>query len=304
MTKSAYDVGAVSLDLDGCCFPKNKFPESSGHLVAYLDTPEARDSIINLSPYLGIKPPLVFAVNTGRAWSATYPVVQAIGGDGKLIVAVEHGHGIRMPGEERPVGADKIDSKYEPDIRTLNEIRDALYRDPNIETHKIDKDFFVAVRVPRDADQTDFKRMVLDRLGPHREMVESGKGDIVAVYSHGAIDIRSKNLTKGNALKIVSSRTGVPLENWLAIEDADKAVLVDEKYQGQRKLVGYAGCPADASEDVRRVVRDFYVLRNFHNSDFPIASGQPFIYEPNVGCVAKQENGRGTLEVLKHFLGD
>ena len=280
-----YDVRAVSLDLDGCCFPKNKLPEQPDLLAAYLKTQEGQDCVINLSPYLSRQPPLTFAINTGRSWSASYPVVQAMAGDG-LIMAVEHGHGIRMPGEDKPKGIGEIDRKYERQMMALREIADTIYRDPTIAAHRIDKDYFVAVRIPKDADPEEFYKMIYGRLSPtQREMMEDKDG-IGAFYSHGAIDIRSRDLSKGTALRQMAQIADVSLENWLVVEDTDRVVLLQNAgvCTWDTNLAGYLGCPSDASEDVQRGLQMYTEYDRYH--------------------IASQENGWGTLEILKHFLGD
>ncbi len=306
---SQYDVRAVSLDLDGCCFPKNKLPEQPDLLAAYLKTQEGLDSVINLGAYLTRQPPLAFAINTGRSWSASYPVVQTMAGD-DLIMVVEHGHAIRMPGEDRPRGMDEIDKKYEPQMRALKQIREALQKDPEIAKHEIHKDYFVAVRIPRDVGEDEFCRMIFARLdSTQRALFKDKENGLEALYSHGAIDIRVRGLTKGTGLRRVSEAMNIPLDKWLAIEDTDRDLLVHPYNRHTRKgNVGYAGCPEDASDEVKNVVWEEYMFGRIENGTHNRIRGPTISSQvrraSSRGHIASQENGRGTLEILKHFLGD
>ena len=148
--------------------------------------------------------------------------------------------------------------------------------------------------------------MVSGRLSSeHRDMFRRKEGGIGVFYSHGAIDIRANDLSKETALGVISEKVGIPLNKWLAVEDTDADLLV-KPYNRQSKNLGYAGCPADASEKVKDAVWEGYMLGRImqHVREVDPTIPHHERMRRSTGHIASQENGRGTLEILKHFLGD
>jgi len=103
-----------------------------------------------------------------------------------------------------------------------------------------------------------------------REVAQPYSDIVDITHSASAVDVTPKGINKGNALTVLSEKTGVPTAAMLGVGDTvgDMPML---------EAVGTVACPANATEDVRTYVTQ------------------------RGGYVARQSDVCGVVEILHHY---
>jgi len=179
-----------------------------------------------------------FVLCTGRQFPYVEATIQALDIFSDIPSVAENGVGLYYPKTKEV----RLHPAITPDIeKMMDRVRIRAYQIVTFGgTRGYGKEMCISLDPPETLSIEEFHELVIKRLSEFSDAIQIS-------HSRSAVDITPKGINKGSGVEFLSEVSGIELAATVGIGDSqgDLAML---------QLVGHPACPANADDEVKRLV--------------------------------------------------